>query len=84
MMEKRTLRAAEVLTVVHLVASLYAWLPPWVLGSLHQPSEPCVSYALLACREAIALVGTASSPRNSGTYFCEIYDNETYISFTWI
>ncbi|XP_053642086.1 uncharacterized protein [Cherax quadricarinatus] len=59
-MEKRTLRATEVQALVHLVASLYAWLPHWVLRAPQQSSQPCISFAILACREAIALVGTTS------------------------
>ncbi|XP_069191936.1 uncharacterized protein [Procambarus clarkii] len=64
-MEKRTMRAIEVQALVHFVASIYAWLPHWLLGSRAQSAEPCISYALLACREAIGLVGSVGSVTSS-------------------
>ncbi|XP_042892233.1 uncharacterized protein LOC122266502 isoform X2 [Penaeus japonicus] len=55
-MEKRTVRATEAQIIVHFVASMYAGLPHWILGEDKRPSQPSISLALLACREANALV----------------------------
>lgn len=55
-MDKRTVRATEAQTIVHFVASMYAGLPHWVLEEAKKPSQPSISLALLACREANALV----------------------------
>lgn len=65
---KRTIKTTEVQTLVHMVASLYAWLPPWLLH--HPPTlpAPCFSLALLSCREASALVQTALTDSNKGDY----------------
>lgn len=65
-MEQRTLRAVEVRTVIHLVASLYTMLPPWLLPSSTHLSKPSLSFAMLACREAVALVGAAATPTGDG------------------
>lgn len=62
---KRTIKTTEVQTLVHLVASLYAWLPPWLLNPAPALPAPCFSLALLACREANALVMMALSDSNS-------------------
>lgn len=65
---KRTIKTTEVQSLVHLVASLYAWLPPWLLNPAPAPAlpAPCVSLALLACREANALVMMALTDSNTG------------------
>lgn len=65
---KRTIKTTEVQTLVHLVASLYAWLPPWLLNPAPALPAPCFSLALLACREANALVMMALSDSNSGDF----------------
>ncbi|XP_042211331.1 uncharacterized protein LOC121858770 [Homarus americanus] len=64
-MEKQTIGATEVQTLVHLVASLYASLPPWLLQPDHRPSEPCAFLALMACRQSIALMKTNTSSINN-------------------
>ncbi|MPC32860.1 hypothetical protein E2C01_026191 [Portunus trituberculatus] len=62
---KRTIKTTEVQTLVHLVASLYAWLPPWLLNPVPALPAPCFSLALLACREANALVIMALTDSNT-------------------
>ncbi|KAK8384906.1 hypothetical protein O3P69_014459 [Scylla paramamosain] len=61
---KRTIKTTEVQTLVHLVASLYAWLPPWLLNPAPAFPAPCFSLALLACRQANALVVMALTDSN--------------------
>ncbi|XP_050713984.1 uncharacterized protein LOC126997000 isoform X3 [Eriocheir sinensis] len=61
---RRTIKTTEVQTLVHLVASMYAWLPPWLLHSQPALPAPCFSLALLACRQASALFQTALTDTN--------------------
>lgn len=65
---RRTIKTTEVQTLVHLVASMYAWLPPWLLHSPPALPAPCFSLALLSCRQASALVQTALTDTNKGDY----------------
>lgn len=65
-MEKRTVRATEAQIIVHFVASMYAGLPHWILGEDKRPSQPSISLALLACREANALVESYATSSTNG------------------
>lgn len=65
---KRTIKTTEVETLVHLVASLYAWLPPWLLHPASALPAPCFSLALLACRQANGLVMMALTDTNTGDF----------------
>ncbi|XP_064118306.1 uncharacterized protein LOC135223625 isoform X2 [Macrobrachium nipponense] len=58
LMKKRTIRATETQALVNYVASLYAWLPPWVLGADYKLPQPCISLAMLASRQALAVLKT--------------------------
>lgn len=58
LMKKRTIRATEIQALVNYVASLYAWLPPWVLGADYKLPQPCISLAMLASRQALAVLKT--------------------------
>lgn len=65
-MDKRTVRATEAQTIVHFVGSMYAGLPHWVLEEAKKPSQPSISLALLACREANALVESYATSSSNG------------------
>ncbi|XP_068248450.1 uncharacterized protein [Palaemon carinicauda] len=64
LMKKKTMRATEIQALVNYVASLYAWLPPWVMETDCKLPQPCISLAMLACRQALAILKTPAPTSN--------------------
>ena len=72
LLAKKTVRATETQSLVHFVASLYAWLPSWVTEPVYRPTKPCFSLAMLACRQAMAVLN-AFAPTSYGMYLSNFY-----------
>lgn len=65
-MGKHTMGATEVQVIVNLVASYYVLLPPHLFNGSLPAVQPAYLYAFLACRQAIALIRSATSAVQCG------------------
>ena len=74
-MQKITLRATEVQTLIHYVASYFTYLPNWLLPSDVSFSQTCLGYSVLACRGAIGLIEVANEHTNGNFSSCLFLKN---------